>query len=182
MKTETPAAGEAAGAEAVGIDNQKPTAASQEFQSHHAVAVNDRWVTDDLALQFLRLILPDRGHYVAWIKTSHGRKYNRFASTIEELWTVIKEADGAGHTAYHACASFKEAKHDPRGTPQSQRWFGRKKRNSSGGKSLWMDVDAGPGKPYPDWRSAAQAVATFCKATGLPAPLFVRSGNGIHVY
>jgi hypothetical protein len=31
------------------------------------------------------LILADRGYYVAWIKTSDGRKYNRFASTIEEL-------------------------------------------------------------------------------------------------
>jgi hypothetical protein len=145
-------------------------------------AADDRRVVDDLALQFLRLILPDRGYYVAWIKTSDGQKYNRFASTVEELWTVIKEADGAGHAAYHACASFREAKHDPRGTLQSQRRFGRTKHNSLGGKSLWLDVDAGPGKPYPDCLSAEHAVARFCEATGLPAPVCVHSGLGLHVY
>ncbi|HEV7982716.1 MAG TPA: AAA family ATPase, partial [Xanthobacteraceae bacterium] len=182
MKTETPAAGEAAGAESVGINNQELTASSQQFQSHHAVTANNRRAVDDLAHQFLRLILPDRGHYVAWIKTSDGRKYNRFASTIEELWTVIKEADGAGHAAYHGCASFKEARCNARGTPPSKRRFGRKKQNVFGGKSLWLDVDAGPGKRYPDCLSAEQAVAKFCKATGLPVPLCVRSGLGLHVY
>jgi hypothetical protein len=170
---------DAAEAEVVSLENQKPTILPRQSQSS---AATDRRLVDDLARQFLRLILPDRGHYVSWIRTSHGRKYNRFASAIEELWIIISEADGAGHTGYQACASFKEARHDPRGTPTSQRRYGRTQYNVLGARSLWLDVDAGPDKPYAEWRSAAQAVATFCKATGLPPPLYVRSGLGIHVY
>jgi hypothetical protein len=43
-------------------------------------------------------------------------------------------------------------------------------------------VDAGSGKPYPDCLSAEHAVARFCESTGLPAPVSVRSGLGLHVY
>jgi hypothetical protein len=181
MKTESPAAGKAAGALAVDIENSILTASSQQIQSRAAVGANDCRI-DDVARQFLRMILPDQGHYVAWIKTCDGRKYNRFASTIEDLWTIIKEADGAGHSAYHACASFKEARHDPRGTPRSQRRFGRTKHNCLGAKSFWLDVDAGQGKPYPDRACASQAVAAFCQVTGLPPPIVVVSGFGIHCY
>jgi hypothetical protein len=136
---------------------------------------------DDLASQFLQLILPDTGPYVAYI-VEPTRKYNRFAPTIEELWEIIKAADKAGHTAYHACASYKEARHDPKGTPQAQRRWGRTKYNAQGAKAFWLDIDAGPGKPYPDWQAAAGAVAEFCRATGLPQPIVVLSGLGVHVY
>jgi hypothetical protein len=172
----------ARGEEADQSRDQQSIASPPNIQPCAADTPGDQRTVDDLAHQFLRLILPDRGHYVAWIKTSDGRKYNRFASTIEELWTVIKEADGEGHAAYHGCASFKEARCDARGTPPSKRRLGRKKQNVFGGKSLWLDVDAGPGKRYPDCLSAEQAVAKFCKATGLPVPLCVRSGLGLHVY
>jgi putative DNA primase/helicase len=142
----------------------------------------DRQIIDDTALEFLRLILPDRGPYVAMIVESKQRKYNKFASTIEALWEIIKAADSAGHTVYHACASFKEAKHDPRSTSPAQRQFGRTQCNASGAKALWLDVDAGPGKPYADWKEAAGAVAVFCQTTGLPPPLCIMSGSGWHVY
>jgi hypothetical protein len=118
----------------------------------------DRQMTDDTACQFLRLILPARGHYAAMIVESERRKYNKFASTIEEFWEIIKQADRAVYTAYHACASYKQARHDPQGTPPAKRQYGRTKRNVLGAKSLWSDVDAGPGKPYADWRAAAEAV------------------------
>jgi hypothetical protein len=173
---------DAAGADAANPQKQNRTASPPRFQSHHSGATAGRTSIDDMACQFLWLILPDRGPYIVWINSSNGRKYNHFASTIEELWEVIKAADRAGYTAYHACASFKEAKRDPRGTPRSQREFGRKKQNARGAKSFWLDVDAGPDKPYADSESAAQAVALFCSATGLPPPLFVFSGLGLHVY
>jgi predicted P-loop ATPase len=172
----------AADAARVKVDQLPPeqsTESSSKFQSHGS---QDGPQTDAVAPAFLQLILPDRGPYIAWIKTSDGRKYNRFASTIKELWEIIKEEDRLGHTAYHACASFKEAKSDPRGTPPSGRRFGRTKHNVAKAKSLWSDIDAGLGKPYPDWRSALQAVASFCKATGLPEPVCVFSGLGLHVY
>jgi hypothetical protein len=172
-------------ARVVGVDqfqHRNPTESSPPIQPSATIAADDRRSVDDLAHQFLRLILPDRGHYVSMIVESEGRKYNNFAPTIEELWGIIKKADHAGQTAYHGCSSFKEARHDPKGTPRAHRQYGRTKRNVLGAKAFWLDVDAGPGKPYADWRAAAEAVATFCNVTVLPRPLVALSGLGLHVY
>src|SRR5260370_42302862 len=118
----------------------------------------DRQTADETGCQFLRLILPDRGYRVATIKNSRtGRFENIFSSTNEELWKIIKAEDEAGHTSYHACASFKEARHDSKGTPPAKRQYGRTKRNALGANSLWCELDAGPGNPYADSRAAAAA-------------------------
>jgi hypothetical protein len=53
MKTETPAAGEAAGAQAVDIENPILTASSPQIQSRATVGANDRRVLDDPAHKFL---------------------------------------------------------------------------------------------------------------------------------
>jgi hypothetical protein len=139
--------------------------------------------TDEPAGAFLTLILPDEGPYAAFIvETESKRKYVVFASTIPELLELIKDADAVGHTAYHACAGYIEARRNPRETPHGQRRYGRTKRNARCAKAFWCELDAGPGKPYPDWKAAACAVAEFCRATGMPRPLIVLSGFGIHVY
>jgi hypothetical protein len=165
---------DAAGGEAVDkFQQQNSTATPSPLQSSKSV--------DDLARQFLRLILPEKGPYALFIVEAT-RKYIRFAATILELWQKIKAADAAGNTAYHACAGYKEARYDPGGTPPAERRYGRTKQNVGCSKAFWLDIDAGPGKPYPDWQAAWQAVVTFCQATGLPVPSVVRSGLGIHVY
>ena len=138
---------------------------------------------DHTGCAFLALVLPQKGPYVAFIvEKASKRKYVKFASTIQELWELIKAADSADHTAYHACAGYKEARYDPRGTPPAQRQYGRTKNNARCSKAFWVDLDAGPEKPYPDWKAAAYALAEFCKATGLPRPVVVRSGFGLHAY
>jgi hypothetical protein len=131
---------------------------------------------DETAIQFLRLILPDRGFYAAMIVKSERQKYNRFASTIPDLWEIIKKADKDGNTAYHACASFREGRNDPKEVPRAQRRLGRTKSNVLCAKSFWLDIDAGPGKPYANWRDAGKALAEFCKKSGLPLPLVLSSG------
>jgi hypothetical protein len=182
MKTETPAAGQAAGAAAVDQFWQKQFIASPApLQSHVMDAVGARQRADNTACQFLRLILPEQGVYIATLNRGES-KWNEFAQSIEQLWDIIRRADSNGLTAYHACASFKEARHNPKGTPSSKRQFGRTKRNVLGAKAFWADVDAGEAKPYGDWKAAAAAVAAFCRATGVPVPLCVLSGFGLHVY
>jgi hypothetical protein len=121
------------------------TGSSAPFQSAKNSTVPFRQTTDDAACRFLQVILPEKGPYVAWIKKSNGQKNNVFASTISELWAIIKSANDAGHSVYHACANFIEARHDPKGTPNAQRRYGRTQKNSKSAKSLWSDVDAGPG-------------------------------------
>lgn len=172
MTNESPRRGQNT-AGAIGFEHQQLTARTMSYQPQNA---------NETACQFLRLILPEQGHYVAMIVESEQRRHNEFAQTIERLWEIIKEADRAGYTAYHACASFREAIRDPRAVPRAQRRFGRTKRNAFGAKALWMDVDAGPDKPYQDHQAAESAVRLFCSATGLPTPLYVLSGLGLHVY
>jgi hypothetical protein len=138
---------------------------------------------DEIALKFLRLILPGAGHYVAAIKLKNGGfKPTEFFLTIEDLWAAIKNADRDGYEVYHACASFKEPHNDPPGTPSGQKQFGRSQRNALGAKAFWLDIDVGPEKPYPNQDAALEALADFCRAAKLPLPIVVSSGSGLHVY
>ena len=92
-----------------------------------------------------------------------------FFQDIDQLAKSLLLADQQGYTVYHACASFTDNQ-------------SRKQANVDKVKSLWLDIDAGKGKPYADAREAGGAVIQFCKAASLPAPLFVGSGGGVHVY
>ena len=139
---------------------------------------------DDLSIRFLRLILPEQGYYIAAIKLAkrRGFKSSIFASTIEELWTSIENADREEYEAYHACASFREPHNDTPGTPDGQKQFGRTKNNALGAKAFWLDIDAGPAKGYRDQNVALDALADFCRALNLPSPIVVSSGSGRHAY
>lgn len=120
------------------------------------------------ALDFLKLILPVEGLKCAAIFT--GKKVqHRFTPSFEELAQIIQSADANGHTVYHACASYATADN-------------RKASNVLAVKAFWLDVDAGEGKPYGDAEDAAVAAAKFCQRSGLPSPVFVGSGSGIHCY
>src|ERR1700722_19635896 len=120
------------------------------------------------ALAFLERILPAEGYKCATV-FHEGKVWNRFFSTLPELATFVLNQDALGRTVYHGCASF--------GTPDS-----RKQSNSIGAKSFWLDIDAGEGKPYPDVTAAAVATEACQRAIGLPRPLYVGSGDGLHLY
>jgi hypothetical protein len=70
---------------------------------------------------------------------------------------------------------------------------GRKKSNVSALKSFWLDIDCGPkkaeinattGRPdgYIDQATGLTALKKFCSHIGLPKPIVVNSGRGLHVY
>jgi hypothetical protein len=141
-------------------------------------------IIDDISVRFLKLILPEQGYYIAAIKRSgaKGFKPSVFAPTIEELWTNVENAGQDGYETYHACAAYKEARNDPLGTPDGQKRFGRTKHNALGVKSFWLDIDAGPRKPYSSQKEAVDALAAFCRALNLPPPIVASSGSGLHVY
>ena len=139
--------------------------------------------SDDIGLAFLRQVLPKQGYFAAAIKQP-GKKGLRheFASTIDDLAATIAGADRDGLEVYFACASYREARNDPPGTPAGQRVLGRTKRNVLVIKSLWLDLDAGANKPYRDVLEARQALAALCRTAKLPIPVCVVSGSGLHVY
>jgi hypothetical protein len=69
----------------------------------------------------------------------------------------------------------------------------RTKANVSGLKAFWLDIDCGPAKAqvndktdrpagYIDHATGISALKVFCRDVGLPKPLLVNSGRGVHVY
>jgi hypothetical protein len=140
--------------------------------------------SEDIPVRFLKLILPEQGCYIAAIKNSKakGFKPSLFAATIEELWSVIQDADRDGYEAYQACACFKEPMNDPAGTPAGDKRLGRTKHNALGAKAFWLDIDVGQGKVFKNQDEAISALKEFCTKLGLPAPIIVSSGWGLHVY
>lgn len=133
-------------------------------------------------LDFLRRVLPLEGYKCATVINQKGIPSNFFAASFEELEAFISREDALGKTVYHACASFKIPQNDHSGTPRNQRFLGRTHHNVFHARSFWLDIDAGAGKPYPDAITAAEAVNNFCGRLGLPIPLYVSSGSGLHIY
>lgn len=117
------------------------------------------------AAAFLRAILPRTGLYCCFVA---GRGHF-WAESVEALARIILGQDGLGQTVYHACASFE--------TRES-----RKASNVAFLRALWLDIDAGEGKPYADREEALTALRGFSETATLPAPWVVSSGNGLHAY
>jgi hypothetical protein len=116
---------------------------------------------------FLMAVLPEDGLLCAFELPS---RRTFFTDTFEELAGYMLQADARGSDVYFGCAAYR-TKED-----------GRKGNNALGAQSLWLDIDAGPGKPHRDQQEAGEAVLAFCKKLELPLPIFVGSGGGIHVY
>jgi len=79
------------------------------------------------------------------------------------------ELDRQRRTVYFACSTYRSAAN-------------RKSENVLAAKSLWLDIDAGTGKPYATADEAERAVGELFWRLGLPPAWIVRSGQGIHVY
>ena len=58
----------------------------------------------------------------------------------------------------------------------------RTKDNVKALKSFWLDIDCGEKKPYLTQGDGFTALKKFCKVVGLPRPIVVNSGRGLHVY
>jgi Primase C terminal 2 (PriCT-2) len=92
------------------------------------------------------------------------------ARTAKEAADLLVNSSSSGRDTYFGCATFS--------TPNN-----RTAANALGAHSFWLDVDAGPGKPYADQVEGLKALKAFCKATGLPKPSrILSSGNGLHCY
>jgi len=128
--------------------------------------------------EYLSLVLPQQGTRVLVEFTDAGPRNHTYVegTTYAEIAADAVAMDAAGQTVYVALGGFESetvARSKGR-TADNARWF----------KSLWFDIDIGPEekKDYRTRREAADALAEFVNANGLPEPTLVDSGWGFHVY
>lgn len=142
---------------------------------------------------FLSLITPDEGfRYVTIIqrKSDAQQKFNKVAnipySTVDEGVELIKEADSTDeYNVYFSCASYAQDEYvNAKGKTKT-----RTAENAVFTRAIWRDLDVGlndKGEPKPNaYLNKAEAVAAIsglCEKIGLPSPVVVSSGNGIHAY
>jgi hypothetical protein len=99
--------------------------------------------------------------------------------TREEVAAQAEHLVKHGFDVYFGCAKFG---------PLNK----RTKDNVSHVRALWMDIDCGPLKGVPDDKGIIKcyltqelglaALRNFCATVGLPRPIMVDSGYGIHAY
>jgi len=145
-------------------------------------------------LNFLKTILPSRGVYYLMRKVprpNHPKgdaTIHEVAGDVDDLADMVLQQDRKGdQNIYYAMASYKEAQYKTTKLSDGREFtyiVGRKKSNVAWVKSLWMDWDVGKDNTnsYASQRDALDAMKAYVKATGLPAPIVVSSGYGLHSY
>ena len=117
----------------------------------------------------LSAVQPDGGYYALVGIHRNGQVIQRFAESREDADKIIKEFDGDSLDTYFGVAKYTEE-------------GSRKKSNVKALKSIWMDIDCGKGKPFDTKSDGLKALKDFCANVGLPKPILVDSGRGIHAY
>ena len=127
--------------------------------------------------EFLALVLPDEGLRCIALAPPSDEAHKDvswqqfYFTTNERAAEKVAELDEVcppGWSIFFACATFKVRK--------------RNVENVEAVRSLWMDLDVGPGKPHATQLAAFTALVTFCQAEGIPIPWIVKSGRGLHCY
>ena len=123
---------------------------------------------------FLNAVLGDSGHYCLLTISSDGRNYRKqtFYTSIDGLIQAAYRADQNERNVYFGLATFDD--------PDIEK--PRSATNALQMGSMFLDLDCGPGKEFPDQTAAIAALRSFCKSAGLAKPYMVSSGRGIHVY
>lgn len=128
----------------------------------------------------LSIVQPPEGWFaVLGIKGEDDVK-QKLVATRAEVDQLVADYVADGRNVYFGVAKFETNNN-------------RKKANVKGLQSFWLDIDCGEGKAhtnpktgrpegYIDQATGLQALRDFCKKIGLPKPLLVNSGRGIHAY
>lgn len=132
-------------------------------------------------LEFVSRILPEQGVFYLAVITPDGRTAHKAYTSHEKLAAEALILDKKDASVYHACAAYKEPFID--GVKRQY----RVQANQLAAKAFWVDIDCGEekaaqGKGYATKKEGARAILAFCKVVGLPDPMLVSSGNGIHAY
>lgn len=118
-------------------------------------------------LDFLKRVLPDSGIYACAVLKQ--KKFTHvFADSVEDLSKKIKKLSDKNQNVYYAVSSFTENR--------------RRQASVHATKVVALDIDCGTDKPYQTQVEGVKALKKFVKTAGLPVPMVVSSGNGLHCY
>ena len=128
---------------------------------------------------FLELVLPERDIYVLHIARGNVR-YNNNYDTLDDVCEAIESLDATEATVYFAVGKFANnlERNDKTGRMAAK----RKKKYATCFRSLCVDVDVGEGHKYSTQTEAAKDLYRASVALGLPLPMLVDSGSGVHGY
>lgn len=101
--------------------------------------------------------------------------------TADEAAAAALAFDAKQLAVYHGCATYRQAYIEEEVGGETKRRY-RTRANVARVKSLWLDLDCGPGKDYDSQLEAVCDVDRFVAETGIEAPMLVSSGNGVHCY
>jgi hypothetical protein len=125
----------------------------------------------------LDTVLPAAGRYSVLGLGKYADQ--KFFDTREEVEAQAKKLVDNGFDVYFGCAKYG---------PLNKRTAD----NAIHFRALWMDIDCGPTKGVPDEKGIIKGYLTqqigldelkkFCIAAGMPRPIMVSSGYGVHAY
>ena len=121
--------------------------------------------------QFLETVLPSQGNYCIFTIAADVKKQKTIeGADLEKTYELIEDYKAKPPTnIYFALSSFDG--------------FTRKADESIYIKSFFLDLDVGKDKnSYATKKEAYEGLGKFIEDTGLPAPVVIDSGNGLHVY
>ena len=134
------------------------------------------------ATSFLQLVVPEQGDklvceiYGTSSVTGKPTWRNFVTDNHAAMAVAAQMSDTVNFPTYFALAGFA---HGVVGEHA-----GRSSVNARWVRSLWIDIDVeeGNSKKYAKKSEAGQAIEVFARKLGLPDPLIVVSGGGLHVY
>jgi len=118
---------------------------------------------------FISRVLAGTGLYCIFAASPGTSKVQKFYTSVEKMLAAAREMDASGRDVYFGLGTFDDS-------------GSRKAANVVAMRSLYIDLDCGPGKPYADAAEALAALRDFCADVGMPKPIMVNSGYGVHAY
>lgn len=118
--------------------------------------------------QFYEKVLPSQGVYcVSGINTAKIIT-QRFAETLEEVVKLAEKFKTSGTNVYITPASYEGKR--------------RSAKECAYVKSFFIDIDTHGKDAYESKEATKEAANKLLESTGLPEPVYVDSGGGIHAY
>lgn len=132
------------------------------------------------SFDLLEAVQPAEGWFCVVGIGVEGAPRQKFVATREEVTQVAERFVAQGRNVFFGVAKYATDEN-------------RTKDNVLALKAFWLDIDCGPdkaelnpktGRPagYATQAEGLTALRTFVQAVGLPVPVLVNSGRGIHAY